>query len=58
MDTNFTFIFQLVNTALLLFLVIGVPYFVILLIFKTKKLEQRVSALEEQLLEREQNESI
>jgi len=58
MDTNFTFIFQLVNTALLLFLVIGVPYFVIRLIFKTKKLEQRVSALEEQLLEREQNESI
>jgi len=58
MDTNFTFIFQLVNTALLLFLVIGVPYFVIRLIFKTKMLEQRVSALEEQLLEREQNESI
>lgn len=58
MDTNFTFIFQLVNTALLLFLVIGVPYFVIRLIFKTKKLEQRVSALEEQLLKREQNESI
>jgi len=58
MDTNFTFIFQLVNTALLLFLVIGVPYFVIRLIFKTKKLEQRVSAIEEQLLKREQNESI
>jgi len=58
MDTNFTFIFQLVNTALLLFLVIGVPYFVIRLIFKTKKLEQRVNALEAQLLKREQNESI
>ncbi|MCA0386769.1 MAG: hypothetical protein LCH34_14555 [Firmicutes bacterium] len=58
MDTNFTFIFQLVNTALLLFLVIGVPYFVIRLIFKTKKLEQRVSALEAQMKRSEQNESI
>ena len=44
-----TFIFQLINTMLLLAIVLGIPYFLFRLVYKTRKMEKRITALESEL---------
>jgi len=43
---DITFLFQLINTMLLLFILLGIPYFLFRLVYKTRKMEKRIAALE------------
>ncbi len=46
---DLTFLFQLLNTMLLLAIVLCIPYFLFRLVYKTRKMEKRITALESEL---------
>lgn len=52
-EVNGTFFFQLFNTALLICIVIGIPYLIFKAIKRSKAIEKRLDLIEKKLIDKE-----